>query len=123
MTDGIEQITKQLGVVQISKKCGGGANTNRHGKKFEEKANNKSKLIFDGYVENPLKTGFFNKKFEDKTITFTLQRGFKLFMQKNYNKTLFRYPDEAYIIHYNNGKIILKILEKKIAKCKWFCRN
>jgi hypothetical protein len=34
-------------------------------------------------------------------------------MKNKYNINLFRSPDEAYIIEYNNGKKIIKILEKK----------
>lgn len=34
-------------------------------------------------------------------------------MKNNYNINLFRNPDEAYIIKYNTGKKIIKILEKK----------
>lgn len=34
-------------------------------------------------------------------------------MKNKYNIELFRYPDEAYIIEYNTGKKIIKILEKK----------
>ena len=34
-------------------------------------------------------------------------------MKNKYNIELFRYPDEAYIIEYNTGCKILKILEKK----------
>jgi hypothetical protein len=34
-------------------------------------------------------------------------------MKNKYNIELFRAPDEAYIIEYNNGKKVVKILEKK----------
>lgn len=34
-------------------------------------------------------------------------------MKNKYNIELFRCPDEAYIIEYNNGKKVIKILEKK----------
>jgi hypothetical protein len=34
-------------------------------------------------------------------------------MKNKYNIDLFRCPDEAYIIEYNNGKNVIKILEKK----------
>ena len=34
-------------------------------------------------------------------------------MKYKYNISMFRCPDEAYIIEYKNGKIQVKILEKK----------
>lgn len=39
-------------------------------------------------------------------------------MKIKYNIELFRYPDEAYIIEYNTGLIIIKILEKKTQNVK-----
>lgn len=37
-------------------------------------------------------------------------------MKNKYNIELFRYPDEAYLIEYNTGKKVIKILEKKEQK-------
>ena len=98
----------------------GGANTNLYGKKFEEKTNNRQRLLEIGYVENSLvipstkKTiKILTKTFEDRTILFLLQNDFKKYMKIEYNIDLFRCPDEAYIIKYNNGKTVIKILEKK----------
>ena len=53
------------------------------------------------------------KIFDDKIIVFVLQNGLKTYIKKKYNIDLFRCPDEAYIIEYNTGKKIIKILEKK----------
>ena len=50
---------------------------------------------------------------QDKTIVFVSQNGLKKYMKHKYNIDLFRWPDEAYIIEYNTGKKIIKILEKK----------
>jgi hypothetical protein len=98
----------------------GGANTNYFGKKFEEKTNNQTRLFNDGYTKHsfakkPKKAFdyYLSKTFEDKTITFVLQNGLKVYMKNKYNIELFRCPDEAYIIEYNNGKKVIKILEKK----------
>ena len=95
----------------------GGANTNYYGKKFEEKTNNKPRLIENSYVINSFtkKTYdyYLSKTFDDKTIVFVLQNGLKSYMKHKYNIELFRCPDEAYIIEYNDGKKIIKILEKK----------
>jgi len=98
----------------------GGANTNYYGKKFEEKINNQTRLINDGYIKNSFTKKnkkkydyYLSKTFEDKTIIFVLQNGLKMYMKKKYNIKLFRCPDEAYIIEYNTGKKVIKILEKK----------
>jgi hypothetical protein len=100
--------------------CAGGANTNYFGKKFEEKTNNQIRLINDGYTKHsftkkPKKAYdyYLSKSFEDKTIVFVLQNGLKMYMKNKYNIELFRCPDEAYIIEYDNGKKVIKILEKK----------
>jgi hypothetical protein len=98
----------------------GGANTNYYGKKFEEKTNNQQRLLETGYTKNsftkkPKKAYdyYLSKTFDDKTIVFVLQNGLKMYMKKKYNIDLFRCPDEAYIIEYNNGRKVIKILEKK----------
>ena len=98
----------------------GGSNTNRYGKKFEEKTNNEQRLLEMGYTKNsftkkPKKVHdyYLSKTFEDKTIVFVLQNGLKVYMKKKYNIDLFRCPDEAYIIEYATGRIEIKILEKK----------
>lgn len=95
----------------------GGSNTNYYGKKFEEKTNNQIRLLTDGYIKNSFTKKpndyYLSKTFEDKTIIFVLQNGFKMYMKNKYNIQLFRCPDEAYIIEYNTGKKVIKILEKK----------
>lgn len=97
--------------ITINKGTGaGGSNTNLYGKKFEEKTNNKPRLLEDGYID---KGYYLIKVFEDKSIVFVLQHGLKKYMKNKYNIQLFRCPDEAYITEYKLGKIVLKILEKK----------
>jgi hypothetical protein len=98
----------------------GGVNTNHYGKKFEDKTNNETRLLNDGYIKIYLQKKYkkvynyyLSKKFEDKTIIFVLQNALKIYMKNKYNIELFRYPDECYIIEYNTGKKVIKILEKK----------
>ena len=88
----------------------GGANTNYYGKQFEEKTNNQLRLINSGYIKYDY---YLLKKFEDKNIIFVLQNGLKKYMKYKYNIDIFRCPDEAYIIEYNSGRKLIKILEKK----------
>jgi len=100
----------------------GGKNTNFHGKKFEEKTNNQTRLIEFEYnkfiIETKTNTKnipfYLSKTFPDKIITFVIQYGLKTYMKYKYNIELFRCPDEAYIIEYHNpDKKVIKILEKK----------
>ena len=108
--------------ILINKGTGaGGANTNYYGKKFEDKTNNEARLLNDGYIKHifvykkQTKAHYYylSKTFEDKTIVFVLQNGLKKYMKFTYNIDVFRCPDEAYIIEYNTGKKVIKILEKK----------
>jgi len=117
-----EIITTQVSLNVIANKGtgAGGANTNYYGKKFEEKTNNLTRLLNDGYIENSFTKKqkkaynyYLSKTFEDKIIIFVLQNGLKMYMKNKYNIKLFRCPDEAYIIEYNTGKKVIKILEKK----------
>ena len=96
----------------------GGANTNKNGKKFEEKTSNRKRLLEMGFIENIRQKGnprfvYFNKRTEEYNIVFVEQGDFKKYMKHNYNIDLFRNPDEAYIIEYNDGRKVIKILEKK----------
>ena len=114
--------TTQLKI--INKGTGaGGANTNLYGKLFEEKTNNKQRLLEMGYTQHsftkkPKKEYdyYLSKTFEDKTIVFVLQNGLKIYMKNKYNIELFRCPDEAYIFEYTSGRKVIKILEKKEQK-------
>jgi hypothetical protein len=115
----VPEIEEQL--IIVNKGTGaGGANTNYYGKQFEEKTNNQKRLLEMGYTENsftkkPKKTYdyYLSKMYEDKTVVFVMQNGLKIYMKKKYNIELFRCPDEAYIIEYNMGRKVIKILEKK----------
>lgn len=138
----------EKGVIEIlpSKKGhGGGKNTNREGKGFEELTENLSKLLEQGFVYNswnktskhaytlsksfgfrlaiPVSEGgegavekIDEKEGEnmwEKRILYLAQSGFKTFMKNEYGLDFPRYPDEAYLITYSNGRNVLKILEKK----------
>jgi len=97
----------------------GGSNTNYYGKKFEEKTNNELTLMQNNYIKNNFNKKYtcLSKSFQNKTIVFTKQTAFKAYIKFKYNIELFRYPDEAYIIQYNTGKKIIKILEKRNKMC------
>lgn len=119
--ENIKELVEKTANIYINRGTGaGGANTNYHGKKFEDKTNNQTRLLDLGYTKNsftkkPKKTHdyYLSNTFQDRTITFVLQGGLKKYMKKKYNIESFRCPDEAYIIEYNTGRKVLKILEKK----------
>jgi len=124
---------------------GGGKNTNREGKGFEELTENLSKLLEQGFVYNywniTSKNAFtLSKTFGsrlaipvsggaegavenmdekggenlwEKRILYLAQGGFRTFMKNEYGLNFPRYPDEAYLVVYSNGRKVLKILEKK----------
>jgi|Laugresbdmm110sd_1035091.scaffolds.fasta_scaffold118966_2 hypothetical protein len=113
---------KNIEPILINKGTGaGGTNTNYYGKHFEDKTNNQTRLLNDGYIKHSFvykkqtnAYGYYlSKTFEDKKIVFVLQNGLKKYMKSTYNIDAFRCPDEAYIIEYNAGKKVIKILEKK----------
>ena len=56
------------------------------------------------------------KKYQDKQVSFVLQSNLKTYMKIKYNINLFRFPDEAYVIEFTNGKKIVIIIEKKEQK-------
>jgi len=96
----------------------GGANTNKTGKKFEEKTSNRERLLEMGFIENVTQKYnqrfvYFNKRMEEYSIVFVEQWDLQKYIKHNYNLDLFRNPDEAYIIEYNDGRKVIKILEKK----------
>lgn len=95
----------------------GGANTNLYGKKFEEQTNNEHRLLQQGYKKiaiNKTKYGYYlEKHFDDKRVVFVSQNGLKVYMKHFHDISMFRCPDEAYIIYREGLPIIIKILEKK----------
>lgn len=100
----------------------GGFNTTLFGKNFEERTNFQHKLLEMGFHKYYLRnTYYLSKRFENKKIT--LQGGFKKYMKQKYNIDVFRYPDEAYIINYNTGKTVIKILEKKNQNTEGSCET
>jgi hypothetical protein len=105
-------------IIQNKGTGAGGANTNKNGKKFEEKTSNKKRLLEMGFIENVTQKHnqrfvYLNKIMEEYSIVFVEQGDLQKYMNHVYNVEMFRYPDEAYIIEYNNGRKIIKILEKK----------
>ena len=107
--------------------CAGGSNTNLYGKKFEEITNNEPLLIEQGFIKKQFdksKSNYYlTKTFENKEIVFVRQNGLKYYMKQIYNIDLCRCPDEAYIIKHNNGKCIIKILEKKEQRVEGSCET
>jgi hypothetical protein len=125
MTTTIDSICQNLSNIKledntkiINKGTGaGGANTNKNGKQFEEKTNNEHRLLQQNFVKIKFGTSknktYCSRTYSNKKIRFFTQGNLKIYIQRKYNIKLFRNPDEAYIIEHDNGKCIIKILEKK----------
>jgi hypothetical protein len=99
----------------------GGSTTNHNGFAFENKTDNESRLISNGFIRKNItgkektKYGYYFEKRDAKhTIHFMTQNGLKYYMEYFHQKELFREVDEAYVIRDNlTGTITVKILEKK----------
>lgn len=94
----------------------GGAATNASGKPFETSTSIIPLLITLGFSKvtiNKTKYGYYyTKKDGANDIKFFNQSSLKKYMKSTFNKELFRYPDEAFLIK-NDSKYTLKIIEKK----------
>jgi hypothetical protein len=98
----------------------GGANTNANGKRFETETNNEPRLIADGFKKTFLsftsKYGYYlTGQYDEYSVVFMSQTGLKAYIKAEFGIDLWRCPDEAYLIKFNNPdeRPILKILEKK----------
>jgi hypothetical protein len=105
---------------EINKGTGaGGAKTTANGNAFENITDNYTRLINKGFVKTKMsksKNGYYlSKEFDDKTVYYVTKVGLKTFVKKHLNITLYREPDEAYIIK-KNDTYEFKILEKKNQK-------
>ena len=97
----------------------GGANTNLNGKTFEQKTENESRLLSDGFIRKDI-PGTKGKKcyYLEKTVGLTksiiylTQSGMKSYFAHFFKKEMFRCPDEAYLFR-DGTDYILKILEMK----------
>jgi hypothetical protein len=72
---------------------------------------NLNNLINDGFTRSC--EGHLFKINENYTLTYFTQGELKRYFQKKYDVSIFRKPDEAYLLELNDGRKILKILEKK----------
>jgi hypothetical protein len=96
----------------------GGKNTNVYGKEFENKTNNETRLLEQGFTKQSFSVSAkfdyqLSRTSDEHKTTFVLQNGLKSYMKREHNIDLFRCPDEAYIQTSANGKTVVKILEKK----------
>lgn len=97
----------------------GGANTNVNGKGFEDKTENETRLLANGFVEKRIpgcntKYGFYLVKEISATerITYLTQGALKAYFAHFFHKEMCRSPDEAYLFQHGDT-YTLKILEKK----------
>lgn len=97
----------------------GGSRTNHNGLKFEEKTSAKNLLISMGFKKKVLHDTFhyYYYQYSDKIIVYVCKKSFKFYMERRYSirsSDIFREPDEAFIVKYNNdNNIIVYIMETK----------
>jgi hypothetical protein len=101
----------------------GGARTNLSGKCFEAATDivpHLEKLGFERTKMDNKKFSFYmQKQYENKTVTFVSQHGFKAYCKKYFDSHVPRCPDEAFIIdEYGSASKVVKILEKKNQTCQ-----
>lgn len=99
----------------------GGANTNVTGKSFEQKTENETRLLANGFVrkqipgcKNNSESSFYLIKETGPTesIVYLTQYGLVKYFKHFFKKEMCRRPDEAYLFR-NGDKYTLKVLEKK----------
>lgn len=107
----------QINVYKNKGTGAGGANTNANGLIFENKTSIEKKLLENNFqkviMNKKNKYGYyFESKKENNKIIYLTQSGFKLYLKKKFDIDVYKQPDEAFIIIYNN-EYHIKILEKK----------
>ena len=118
---GIERLIGKFGTFYEEYKCfqdkvlnkgagAGGDQTNKNGKKWENDTCNKNRLISQGYT---YKLGTLKKENDNHEISYFAQGDLKRYFKDKCNITIYRNPDEAYLINKRDGSSVLKILEKK----------
>jgi len=115
-----EPVVEPTPVIRNRGTGAGGANTNVNGKSFEEKTQNETRLLSNGFIrktiipDNKAKYNYYFEKIIDKnnSIIYLTQDGVKLYFKNKLKKELFRKADEVYLFR-NGDKYIMKILEKK----------
>jgi hypothetical protein len=100
----------------------GGANTNVTGKSFEQKTENETRLLANGFVrkqipgcEKNLESSFYyliKESGPTESVVYLTQGGLKKYFGHFFNTKMRRHPDEAYLFR-NGDKYTLKVLEKK----------
>ena len=99
----------------LGRRWGGGANTNRNGKQFENITSNEPYLTSSGYIHTE---GFWMKDDEDAIRFYGKNTDLDEYLQNTFGVQLIRRPDEIYMTVWktpHNGlkKHRVKILEKK----------
>ena len=98
----------------------GGANTNVTGKSFEQKTENETRLLANGFIrkqipgceKNTNSYYLIKEKSPTENVVYLTQGGLTKYFEHYFKKELCRHPDEAYLFR-NGDKYTLKVLEKK----------
>ena len=96
-------------------------NANLNGINFEINTSSYNRLLSFDFIKNPLIKNpklpqhfYLSKDYPNKKIIFVFQSGLKRYLNINFKISIFRNPDEAFIIYNKiNKKIKIVIIEKK----------
>jgi hypothetical protein len=97
----------------------GGAKTNVNGLSFESLVSNEQRLLAKGFVKTVISRSlvhayYLSKEYEDRTEYFVTKKGLHYFVEYLFDTAyIYKQPDEAYFTIYNDGRLVLKVLEKK----------
>lgn len=111
----LNDFTYKINIEKINKGTGaGGSKTNETGKKYEEKLDCTNYLINNGFelLKNN-KNVFLYKTINELEILFFKQRELNKYLQKNFNKKIYRIPDQSILIKSKKNKPKLILIEIK----------
>jgi hypothetical protein len=101
----------------------GGSNTNKNGKKFERQVSNEKNLEELGFCKviyfdskKSKRMECLTKYTDDYKIIYLTQGNLKKYLKEGLKIDIFRNPDESYLIIYNDGRLVLKIVEMKFQR-------
>ena len=111
----LNNFNKKINIEKINKgTCAGGSKTNKSGKTYEQKVDCTNYLIDNGFeLLNNKKNIYLFKTINNLDILFFKQRELNKYLEKNFNKKIYRIPDQSILIKSKENKPKLIIIEIK----------
>ena len=111
----LNNFNKKINIEKINKgTCAVGSKTNKSGKTYEQKVDCTNYLIDNGFeLLNNKKNIYLFKTINNLDILFFKQRELNKYLEKNFNKKIYRIPDQSILIKSKENKPKLIIIEIK----------